>query len=465
MSWLEGKVRNIAEFQITSDNVNRSSGANALSIWTRHFRQLHRNRSFILPGCASQAEDVFHIGSGLGWGDILPVALAQGRLVTTGQDGSVGPGGYISGGGHGPIASTHGLAAQQVLQVTIVTTRGEILIANDAENQDIFWAVRGGGGGQYGVITEFVIKHFPAPSKVATGTLSIVPVGDAGVNASWDATTLLIGKLPDLMDAGVAGAMTLSTGASAQKFNPTLKALTTGAVTTQALWSFNITSSELHKLVDPLVKELQTYGSNNTLSVAFSASDYANYTSFYSSISGSNTAGQGGVSSSRLLGRTELSHPQLRSYLQRSVASQNATAGTYATIGLSGGPGVHNQPASRWGALIPSWKKAYLHLYVGGASENIDANTSPQTVLKRNAAWIEETKEKLWREWAPIMGSYMNEANPYNGEWKKDYYGENYARLLEVKKKYDPSESLFVLTGVGSDEWDYDLQSGKLCRV
>jgi hypothetical protein len=59
----------------------------------------------------------------------------------------------------------------------------------------------------------------------------------------------------------------------------------------------------------------------------------------------------------------------------------------------------------------------------------------------------------------------MNEGNPYNSEFKHDFYGSNYERLVQVKQKYDPTESLFVLSGVGSDGWNYDLQSGKLCRV
>lgn len=77
---------------------------------------------------------------------------------------------------------------------------------------------------------------------------------------------------------------------------------------------------------------------------------------------------------------------------------------------------------------------------------------------------MNENKETIWREWAPDTGSYMNEGNCFNTDFKHDFYGTSYDRLLEIKRKYDPSESLFVLTGVGSDEWDYNLNSGKLCR-
>lgn len=67
--------------------------------------------------------------------------------------------------------------------------------------------------------------------------------------------------------------------------------------------------------------------------------------------------------------------------------------------------------------------------------------------------------------WAPDTGAYMNEANTFNTHWKKDFYGVYYEELLGIKMKYDPGESLFVRNGVGSDRWDYDLDSGLLCRV
>lgn len=446
----------------------RSSGAHALSIWTHHLRTLERNANWKVPG-TNDTQDVFVLGSGLGWGDVLEVALSQGRIVTTGQDPSVGLGGYIQGGGHGPVASTYGLASQQVLQMRVVTTRGEVLTANSVEKSDLFWALRGGGGGQYGVVTEYIIRHFPAPDKVAMGVLSVAPKGDAGINASWDATTLLFSKLPDLMDAGVAGAATISSGAAATSFNPDLEHATTGAVMTQVFWGFNMTASQLSELVDPVAKDLRAMGSNSSLTISFSPSDNANYSAFYSSISGSNTAGQGGVLSSRLLGRSHVSgntsHDAVKGYLQRALVSQNATAGTYMTVGLSGGRGVIDSPADRWGALIPAWRSAYLHLYVGGGSAGVSQEVSPSEALAEGGSWLEQHKETLFREWAPDMGAYMNEANPYNGQWKKDYYGDSYDRLVEVKKKYDPTESLYVLTGINNGDWEYSLQDGSLCRT
>lgn len=85
--------------------------------------------------------------------------------------------------------------------------------------------------------------------------------------------------------------------------------------------------------------------------------------------------------------------------------------------------------------------------------------------LDSAAKRYEETREPMWREWAAESGAYMNEANPFNKVFAKDYYGANYEQLQNMKIKYNPHESLFVLAGVGSDAWDYDLDTGKLCRV
>lgn len=403
-------------------------------------------------------------------------------MVTTGQSQSVGLGGYISGGGHGPLSRTYGLAASQVLQVRVVTATGQILVANDYQNQDLFWAVRGGGGGQYGVVTEYVIKHYPAPSNVTTAVVQIRPSSGTTNNsaeASWDAVARFLGHLPDLMDKGLAGAATVSVGEATTLFFPGLKLEDTlnGVAIRQIFWAFNSTPAAVEALVAPVLAELQSQanklcgagnGTNSPLFVEMTTSSFDNYTSFYAEISGDNNAGGEGVSSSRLLGRHELTetpHSDIVANLKIALNSWNTTAGNYATIGLQGGPGVRDTPDERWGALLPAWRPAYLHFIANGAPSDSQVAGSPKLAMQSGADWFEKSTEKMWRKWSPDSGAYMNEANPFNKEFKKDFYGAGYARLQEVKRKYDPNESLFVLSGVGSDAWDYDLDSGKLCRV
>ena len=92
-----------------------------------------------------------------------------------------------------------------------------------------------------------------------------------------------------------------------------------------------------------------------------------------------------------------------------------------------------------------------------------DSTTTPAAALEAAADWAEENKEKVWQEWAPDSGSYINEANPFNSNFKRDFYGGNYEELLRIKEKYDPTASLFVHAGVDSHAWNYDLQTGDLC--
>ncbi|PYH76616.1 FAD-binding domain-containing protein [Aspergillus uvarum CBS 121591] len=446
MKWAADRNIRIVIKGTGHDLNGRSSGAFALSIWTHHLRKLQRDISWKHP-TKNTTEDVYIIGSGQQWGNVLEYALAEGRVVTTGQDPSVGLGGYIQGGGHGPLSQTYGLAASHVLQMRVVTTQGEILVVNHAQHQDLFWALRGGGPGLYGVVTEYVLRHHPAPSNVTMGNLLIAPGADRNnisAEKSWEAAVSYLQALPDLMDAGLAGACMMSTGEAAVRF-ASLSEATTGVVISQVFWSFNSTSSAMEALVRPVLtrigRESTTDSGSSAVTITFSTSNVANYTSFISAISGSSAAGSQSVISSRLLGRRELldtARTDMTSYLKTALQAQNATVGTFATIGLQGGPGVQQTPPGDWG--------------------------SPKRALQDAARWY-EAKEHMWQLWAPESGAYMNEANPFDPEFKHDFYGANYDRLLQVKAKYDPTESLFVLAGVGSDRWDYDLDSGRLCRV
>ena len=64
----------------------------------------------------------------------------------------------------------------------------------------------------------------------------------------------------------------------------------------------------------------------------------------------------------------------------------------------------------------------------------------------------------------PGSGSYMNEADFRQPNWQQSFYGPNYGRLLEVKRKWDPSSLFYVLKGVGSEAWNV-AQDGKMCRA
>ena len=70
-------------------------------------------------------------------------AQLRNLTIVSGGAGTVGVGGYLTGGGHGALSSTYGMAADQVLEMEVVTPGGDILTINECQNRDLFWAMRG----------------------------------------------------------------------------------------------------------------------------------------------------------------------------------------------------------------------------------------------------------------------------------------------------------------------------------
>ncbi|RTE81507.1 hypothetical protein BHE90_003956 [Fusarium euwallaceae] len=411
----------------------RSSGAFSLSIWTYHLRNIEFDTNWTHPS-SDKTENAVILGSGNTWGEVLKAAAKTGRTVISGQDGTVGLGGFIGGGGHGPLSSQHGLSADHVLQATVVTTEGEILVANDAQNRDLLWAIRGGGPGLYGIVVEYVLQTVPLPENVVMGTLSISTIQNqtgAATQDSWTAFAAFVSSVPDLMDAGITG----------YGFGITQE--NTGIELTMTLWAYNTTSAAFKPLLESVRRDMLSQVESKSISVNISEPTVLpTYLSLFDVLNPSRSrCGDISLISSRLLGRRHLSDiplETLRSHLQKISKGQVEGRQTRLVLGLQGGLGPRSVPFEMRGALNPAWRSAYLHLMATGV--NIDTETlSPQNALGAAAEWVEENKEAVWREWAPDTGAYINEANPFARNFQQDFYGDNYDRLLRVKEKYDPT--------------------------
>lgn len=406
-------------------------------------------------------------GSGNNWGSVYTAAHRLNRSVVGGEDATVGLGGLIQNGGHGYLSSHYGLASDQVYQVTVVTTDGRLLVANSVQNEDLFWAVRGGGGGQYGVVTEFILKTHPVPQNVVKGSLSFYAASKSNIseNASWNALSDVVSLIPDLMDDGLLGNFNAYTKTNTMALG--LSEAPLGVAAVIGLIGFNITTEHMDTIVNKLASRVNDIGSGSYLNISIELASTQSYWSFINPDPFlSNTAGAVSLMTSRLMGRRELSdiaQDKLTAYLQQALASEDPEAGTMLLFGLQGGRGPASVPEHMRGSILPAWRSAYAHVFTLGASINATGDASES--LKAAADYYEAVKEPIWRKWAPNTGSYMNEGNPFSGTWKKDFYGENYDKLLSVKRKYDPSESLFVWSGVGSDLWNNDLRTGLLCRM
>ncbi|TDW21743.1 FAD-binding oxidoreductase [Kribbella kalugense] len=106
-----------------------------------------------MTGVIVDAEDkVAHIPAGSRWGEVISAAAPHGLAPIAGASDAVGCIGYTLGGGLGPLARTYGFSSDWVREFRIVTGSGEAVTANVTENQDLFWALRGGKGG-FGIVT------------------------------------------------------------------------------------------------------------------------------------------------------------------------------------------------------------------------------------------------------------------------------------------------------------------------
>jgi FAD/FMN-containing dehydrogenase len=105
------------------------------------------------------------VGAGAVWGDVALALAPHGLAVSSGDTKSVGVGGLTLGGGVGWLVRTQGLAIDSLVGATVVVPSGEVLHASADENSDLFWALRGGGG-NFGVVTEFVFEAHPLDGVV-----------------------------------------------------------------------------------------------------------------------------------------------------------------------------------------------------------------------------------------------------------------------------------------------------------
>ncbi|KAJ3254297.1 hypothetical protein HK103_007267 [Boothiomyces macroporosus] len=101
------------------------------------------------------------VGAGARLGKVYSDIFNQGGFnFNGGTCPTVGIGGHVSGGGYGMVARQFGVAADRVVSIRMVLYNGTIVVANSTQHQDLYWAVRGGGSGSFGIITEFVISVF-----------------------------------------------------------------------------------------------------------------------------------------------------------------------------------------------------------------------------------------------------------------------------------------------------------------
>jgi FAD/FMN-containing dehydrogenase len=160
-----------------------SSSADSLLVWTRAMNRIILHDAFVAQGCAGKQppQPAVTVGAGAIWMQAYDaVTTKAGRYVQGGGCTTVGVAGLVQSGGFGSFSKNYGTAAAGLLEAEIVTADGVVRIANACENPDLFWGIKGGGGGCLGVVTRLTLRTRELPEYFGGVFGTIRAKSDAG---------------------------------------------------------------------------------------------------------------------------------------------------------------------------------------------------------------------------------------------------------------------------------------------
>jgi len=410
------------------DYLGKSTGAHALAIWTHYMKDIELIERF---AGASYAGPAIKVGAGVEAIEAYAFAGAQKLMVVGGNCPTVGiAGGYTQGGGHGHLASKYGLSADHVLEWEVVTAAGELVTANAKNHPELFWALRGGGGGTFGVVVSMTIKAFP-DTYFSTAYATILKNG-TNEKALWEAVGTFLRTLPSLVDAGAFVVWV---------------AAPFGFMLMPAI-APDLHQEELDSLLKPFTNKLTELGLDYQYTSYEKPTFLSNYNSQTVSWNVSDyTLGGRLIPRSLVEDDTEALVDAIR-----FISSQTLMSGV--TFNVSKGVSSPDEVA-----VNPYFRKAIASIAIGTPINYTD--------WEATLAGQDQITNVFLPKLAAITpdgAAYLNEADFQAEDFKTLFYGAHYDRLEKIKAKYDPDDLFYATTAVGSDRWKEDVE-GRLCRA
>src|SRR5579864_3515615 len=158
-----------------------SNAPDSLLIWTRHMHDIMMHDAFVPRGCKRtiQPQPAVTLGAGtIGMQAYDAVTTKAGRYVQGEGCTTVGLAGLVLGGGFGSYSKRYGSAAGSLLEAEVVTADGMVRIANACSNPDLFWALKGGGGGSFGVVSKLTLRLHDLPKYFGSANFTIKASSD-----------------------------------------------------------------------------------------------------------------------------------------------------------------------------------------------------------------------------------------------------------------------------------------------
>jgi FAD/FMN-containing dehydrogenase len=442
-----------------------SNAPDSLLIWTRALNKVTLHDAFVGQGCHGNTAPVPAVSAGAGavWMDLYnAVTKYGGRYVQGGGCTTVGVAGLIQSGGFGSFSKGFGTAAAGLIEAEVVTADGQVRIVNACRDPDLFWALKGGGGGTFGVVTRLTLRTHELPKWLGGAGGKIKAKSDSAYkqlidhfigfysehlfNPHWG-EQVKFG--PDnLLDISMVS-QGLDSTAMNQAWQPFLDWVNASPGDFSMPSAFRTGAGDARRWWDV---------SGNQFMVQDSRDGAPDNRGWWQGDQAQVGAFLHGFDSMWL--PASLLQPERQPQLANALfaASRHKEVQLHINKGIAGAPS-DAIAATRQTATHPGVVDAFaLALIADGERPAYPGLARPAPDLaaaRANARSIDLAAAEL-RELVPDAGSYVSESNYFNRSWKEAYWGQNYSRLRAIKSKYDPDGVFVVHHGVGSEDWSAD---------
>lgn len=433
-----------------------SNAAGSLMIWTRRMRSVVMHDAFAPAGAprSSSGYKAVSIGAGAIWGEVYKkVAVEGGRYVQGGGCLTVGVAGFVQGGGFGSFSKAFGTGAANLLEAEVVTADGKIRTVNAYQDPELFYALKGGGGGTFGVVTRLTLKTHPLPEYIGAILFSV----QAKSAEAWRA---LVGHTIDFY----ADALFSPEWGEQLSFRP-------GRRMSVSMLCHGLDAAEIRSVWGPFLAWIAERPADYTLANEPMVLSVPGKTFwdpvFLKSMPGVVLADdREGASPDNVFWATnqgeagqvihayqsawlpsELLKPDQRPALVEALiaGSSRWSIGLHTNKGLAGGSAEALEATSAT-ATNPAVGQAFALLICAAegapAWPGIPGHEPAASAARADAAGVAQAMAPI-RALVPEAGSYVSEADYFEADWQQAHWGRNYPRLLAAKARYDPT-NMFI---------------------
>jgi FAD/FMN-containing dehydrogenase len=426
------------------DFMGRSTGWGALVINTHSFQDVKFVKSW-KGGQRGYRGSAVTVGAGVQGRALLREAVTQDPPVTvvTGECPTVGiAGGFVQGGGHGPLTTIFGFAADNALSFDVITAEGKFVTANETKNPELFWGLKGGGPGSYGVVVSASFKTFPEyPSAGATLYINSTLTTDTAV--FWEGVRIFHSHANYFVDNGLY--VYFSVGPGSLRVRPFV--------------AYNQTAAELETILAPLRADLTAAG------VPFysaPANQYATFFDLYVDLFEDESAGPPTLTSGWTFGRADIedNNDGIIKAFKTAISPRADLVDKGYMVGHLFGAGHASQPAGI-SATNPRFRDSsdlLLYLLPLPTDATLAQKADIQDLLTN-------TVDRAMKDAGPNGCAYVNEADPYQADWQTHFWGPTvYPRLQSLKEAWDPNGVFYALSTPGTEQWDVIEYGTRLCK-